>query len=126
MQPGYIEGGEHGLAGAGGGHHQVVPAVVDRALGRQLVEHFALVGVGPQVEPGDRSAAAGVVLAPGAGEVVVDAGLLVWGGGVGLELALLPVGLKGGLELGQHRRRLQRRQAHVPLQPVHQGRRGEV
>jgi hypothetical protein len=56
MQAGQIEGGEHGLAGAGGGHHQVVPALMQRTLGLQLIEHLLLVGVGPQLKPGQRCA----------------------------------------------------------------------
>jgi hypothetical protein len=51
MEAGHIRSGEHGFAGAGGGHHEVAPALVERALGRQGIEHLALVGVGPQGEP---------------------------------------------------------------------------
>ena len=122
VQTGHVEGGEHGFAGAGGGHHQVVPAVVQRALGRQLIKHLALVGVGPQIEPHRQSAAAsGGIVTAGEGELVIEAGLLDGGGVIGLEFALFPVGVEGGLELAEHRRGFQGGQAHVPLQSVEQG-----
>jgi hypothetical protein len=70
MQTRHIKGGEHGFAGAGGGHHTIAEAVVEGALGREGVEHLALVGVGPQVEPHRRAAVGGCVILPGAGEVV--------------------------------------------------------
>jgi hypothetical protein len=131
MEAGHIEGGEHGFAGAGGGHHQVAPALVERTLGRQGIEHLALVGVGPQIEPHRRSGGAGTrcggrIHTPGQGELVIEAMLLLGGGGIGLEFALLPVGLKGAFKLAQHRGRFQGRQAHVPLQPVEQSGSREV
>jgi hypothetical protein len=101
MQPGHIERGEHGFAGAGGSHHQVVPAVVERTLGRQLIEHLALVGVGPQVEPHRQGVATGAgIVATGQGELVIEAGLLLGCGGIGLEFALMPVGFEGYDSLG--------------------------
>ena len=57
---------------------------------------------------------------------MIEADLLLGGGGIGLEFALLPVGLKGAFKLAQHRGRFQGRQAHVPLQAVEQGRSREV
>lgn len=119
-EAGQIEGGEHGLAGAGGGHHEVAPALVERTLSRQGIEHLALVGVGPQGEPHRRGGGAGTrcggrIHTPGQGELVIEAIALLGGGGIGLEFALLPVGLKGAFKLAQHRGRFQGRQAHVPL-----------
>jgi len=35
---GVIEGSDHGFAGAGGGHHQVAPAAMEAALGRELLD----------------------------------------------------------------------------------------
>ena len=55
---GVIEGGDHGFAGAGGGHHQVAPAAMETALGRQLVEDLLLVGVGADVEEAERGGVA--------------------------------------------------------------------
>ena len=46
---GVIEGGDHGFARAGGGHHQVAPAAMEAALGRELVEDLLLVGVGAEM-----------------------------------------------------------------------------
>jgi hypothetical protein len=131
MEAGQIEGGEHGLAGAGGGHHQVAPALVQRTLGSQGIEHLALVGVGPQGEPhrrgdGTGSRRGGRIHAPGQGELVIETIALFGGGGIGLEFALLPVGLKGAFKLAQHRGRFQGRQAHVPLQAVEQSGSREV
>jgi len=131
METGHIEGGEHGFAGAGGGHHEVAPALVERPLGRQGIEHLALVGVGPQGEPHRRRGGAGTrcggrIHTPGQGELVIEAIALLGGGGIGLEFALLPVGLQGAFKLAQHRGRFQGRQAHVPLQPVEQSGSREV
>lgn len=131
MEAGHVEGGEHGFAGAGGGHHEVAPALVERALGGKGVEHLALVGVGPQVEPhrgggGAGTSRGGGVHATGQGELVIEAIALLGGGGIGLEFALFPVGLKGAFKLAQHRGRFQSRQAHVPLQPIEQRRSREV
>jgi len=131
METGHVEGGEHGFAGAGGGHHEVAPALVERALSREGVEHLALVGVGPQGEPhrcggGAGTSRGGRIHTPGQGELVIEAIALFGGGGIGLEFALLPVGLKGAFKLAQHRGRFQGRQAHVPLQPVEQGGSREV
>jgi hypothetical protein len=63
----------------------------------------------------------GRVLTPGDGELMAEPGLIFGRCGVGLELALFPVGVEIGLELVKHGGRLQRRQAHVPLQPIVQG-----
>jgi len=131
MEAGHVEGGEHGFAGAGGGHHEVAPALVERPLGRQGIEHLALVGVGPQVEPhrrgGDaRATRGGWIHTPGQGELVIEAIALFGGGGIGLEFALLPVGLKGGLELGEDAPVVVGGEAHIPLQAVVQGGGGEV
>ena len=131
MEAGHVEGGEHGFAGAGGGHHEVAPALVERPLGRQGVEHLALVGVGRQGEQHRRGGGAGSrcggrIHPPGQGELVIEAIALLGGGGIGLEFALFPVGLKGAFELAQHRGCFQGRQAHVPLQPIEQGGSREV
>jgi len=131
MEAGHVESREHGFAGAGGGHHEVAPALVERTLGRQGIEHLALVGVGPQGEPHRRGVGAGSrcggrIHTPGQGELVIEAIALLGGGGIGLEFALLPVGLKGAFKLAQHRGRFQGRQAHVPLQSVEQGGSREV
>jgi hypothetical protein len=126
VQAGHVEGGEHGFAGAGGGHHKVAEALMQGALGLQLIEHLLLVGVGPQVEPGERRGGADVVVAAGEGELMVEAGLVVGRGGVGLELALFPVGVEVGLELLEHGRRFQCRQTHIPLEAIEQGRTGKV
>lgn len=122
-EAGHIEGGKHGFAGAGGGHHEVAPALMERTLGRQGIKHLALVGVGPQVEPHRRggdteSRSGGRIHAPGQGELVIKAIALLGGGGIGLEFALHPEGLKGAFKLAQHRGRFQGRQAHVTLQAV--------
>ncbi len=129
METGHVEGGEHGLAGAG--HHEVAPALVERALGGDGIEHLALVGEGPQGEPhrrgGDaRATRGGRIHTPGQGELVIEAIALLGGGGIGLEFALLPVGLKGAFKLAQQRGRFQGRQALVPIQPVERGRSREV
>ncbi len=77
------------------------------------------------VEAPDPDAAAGST--PRAREsLVIEAIALLGGGGIGLEFALLPVGLKGAFKLAQHRGRFQGRQAHVPLQAVEQGGSREV
>ena len=111
---------------AGGGHHQVVPTVVERALGFQLIEHLLLVGVGPQLKPGQGATGLGALLAARQGQLMVEPRSLDLCCGVGLELALLPVGVKRVLKLAQHRRRFQGRQAHVPLQAIEQGGTGEI
>jgi len=131
MEAGHIKSGEHGFAGAGGGHHEVAPALVERPLSGEGIEHLALVGVGPQGEPHRRGGEAGSrcggrIHTPGQGELVIEAIALLGGGGIGLEFALLPVSLEGAFKLAQHRGRLQGRQAHVPLQAVEQGGSREV
>ena len=45
-----IEGGDEGLAGAGGGHHQVLVAAVALAFGPQLVEDLDLKGIRSRLE----------------------------------------------------------------------------
>ena len=104
---------------------------MERPLSGEGVEHLALIGVGPQSEPhrrgGDaRATRGGRIHTPGQGELVIEAIALLGGGGIGLEFALLPVGLKGAFKLAQHRGRFQGRQAHVPLQAVEQGGSREV
>ena len=77
-EAGHVEGGEHGLAGAGGDHHEVVPALVERTLSRQRIEHLALVGVGPQIEPHGGGAGirrGGRIHPPGLAELVIEANL---------------------------------------------------
>jgi hypothetical protein len=54
---GVIQGGDYGFARAGGGHHQVAPAAMEAALGRQFFEDFLLVGVGADVEEAERCGA---------------------------------------------------------------------
>lgn len=123
---GVIEGGDHGFARAGGGHHQVAPAAMEAALGRQLVEDLLLVGVGADVEEAERGGVQRRVPRRLLAHGPIKAALLQFAGPVGLELALLPVALKGGLELGQDALVVVGGEAHVPLQAVVQGGGGEV
>ena len=55
-QAGVIQSGDHGFAGAGGGHHQVAPAAmeVEAALGGELLEDLLQVVVGADVKEAER------------------------------------------------------------------------
>ncbi len=123
---GVIEGGDHGFARAGGGHHQVAPAAMEAALGGELFEDLLLVGVGADVEEAERGGVRRRVPRRLLAHGPIKAALLDLAGPVGLELALLPVALKGGLELGQDALVVVGGEAHVPLQAVVQGGGGEV
>jgi hypothetical protein len=54
MEAGHVEGGKHGFAGAGGGHHEISPALVEAAFGDAVFENRLLVGKGAGAEEADR------------------------------------------------------------------------
>ena len=53
-QAGVIQSGDHGFAGAGGGHHQVAPAAMEAELGGELFEDLLQVVVGADVKEAER------------------------------------------------------------------------
>ena len=90
-QPAVVEGGHHGLAGAGGGDHQVAPSVVDLAFDVELVEHRPA-GRGRAAPRGRTNEMAGSDRRGHAERLVETGGVAI--GIVGLELAVGPVGSK--------------------------------
>lgn len=120
-QAAVVEGGDDGLAGAGGGDHEVA-GVAAAALGVEPVEDLLLEGVRADVDVEGEGLGAGALLQA---EGLIDA-VGVGGRVVGLELALLPVLLEGGLELAQDLGGLDVGEADVPLEAVGNGRGGQV
>ena len=128
-EPPVVEGGDHGLAGAGGGHDEVAPAVVPLAFGFELVEDAGLERLGRDVEEGDVDAVVatrgGRRATPGLGDGGIEAfavALRV----VVLELRRLPVGIEGGPHLREQLGVADGREADVPLEPEVLGRDRQV
>lgn len=117
-QPLVVQGGDHGLAGASGGHDEVAAAPVPTAFDLECLEDLLLVGPGAQLETGevDVGAAARGMVHGDLEPLAVPLGL------VRLELVAFPVRVERRGELLQQRRVAMAREAHVPLQPVeHRG-----
>ena len=93
------------------------------ALGFELLEDLALVRVRLQVDVGD----VGRLGLLGALQSILElARVLHTLGIVGLEELVFPVVREGRAELLEDIRRLDLRQAHVPLEPIHERRVGEI
>ena len=110
-KPLVVQGGDHRLAGAGGGHHQVAGVATDGALGLQLVQNFLLVGVRRNVH-GVHFGVVGVEVffrlqRPGQPLLLIL--------GVILKLAGVPVALEGGGDLVDGLRQIPAGHLHIPL-----------
>lgn len=88
-----VETSHHGLARAGGGHHQVLPTPMNLTFGLELFQNVALERVGGDVESVLQRFALSLLF-DGA-----DEAFTIPVGEVGLEFGVLPVRLEGGLEL---------------------------
>ncbi len=118
---GVVERGDHGLARAGGRDDEVAVAAVRVALRGQGLEDLLLVRVGADLQPRDDRRRR---LAPERRPQPL--GVERAGRVVGDERRIGPVAVEGPLELAHQVRRRDRRQPHVPLQPVDQRRPREV
>ena len=124
-EPAEIQGGHHGLAGAGGGDHQVAVPPVGLPLDRQRFEHDLLVRVGPDLQPGQHDHPRARARPGRRGERVVQP-VRVPGRLVRLETRFVPVGVEGGLELGQQLRGGHAGQPDIPFDAVQQRATGQV
>ena len=119
-----IEGGDDGLAGAGGGDDQVAVTAVDHPRGDQAVEDLLLEGVRAQLQ--QRGAARGVggpLGAEGGGQA---GAAVVAGRVVGLELGVEPQSLEGAGELLDDVGQVGGADLDHPLVAIAQRGRGEV
>ncbi len=115
-----VEGGDDRLAGASRGDEQVAVPVVHHPLDLELLEHLRLVRVGPHLQAGQREGDPIMGLRASRLRQRVVEPVTVALGVVGLERRVVPVGVEGGAELLEQRRRAHRREAHVPLHAVEQ------
>jgi hypothetical protein len=125
-EPPVVQRRDDRLAGPRGRDDEVAVAVVDLPLHVQGLEHRRLVRVGADLEAGEVHRRRRVLGAPARlREGVVEAvGVAV--GVVGLEGLVRPVGVERRRELRQQRRRGDRGEADVPLEPLEQRRPGQV
>jgi hypothetical protein len=108
----------HGLAGPGGRHDEVAMAIVTLALDHQPLEHSLLVRIGMDIEPDERDARASVAVSVSAQRAIEP--LPAGGWVVPLEMLGRPVGLKHRAHPFDHILRVDRREPHIPLEPVEQ------
>ena len=117
-----VQRGDHRLARAGGGHHQVAGVAPDGALRLQLVQDLLLVGVGRDIH-GVHFGVVGVEVffcpqRPGQPLLLIL--------GVVLKLAGVPVALEGGGDLVDGLRQIPAGHLHIPLQTTGDGGVGQV
>ena len=119
-QPAVVQGGDDGLARAGGGHDQVAVTVMDDSFDLEGIQHVLLIGKRSNVEARQRQRCSVVLLVAGRlGQCVVKS-VAVALRVVGLEAWVIPIRVKRAAELLQQCRGRHPGEPDVPLDTVQQ------
>ena len=114
-----VQGRDHGLARAGGSHHEIAMAIVDRALRVDRVQHLLLVRVRTNLKAGQRQRDS--VRRPTARRFekgIIEPIAVARSGSYRSNSAGVPIGVERRFELLKQRRRALVRQPHIPLDAV--------
>ena len=118
-----VEGGNGCFPGARGRHHQIIPAVLSQPFRAKGVQHRLLIRIGLNVK-GIGSITPLLLSSPFPVDGTTQ--FVVIGRYEGPEFVGMPIGIKGGLHLGNDSRQVLLRHLHIPLHTIGDGGAGQI